>query len=535
MADVSVDPHDPMLRALPIEERRKVLMTDPGFRGLASAEQDKVLASTGVQPPLVDESGNLQYPPQTAAALEQAQQAETSSSPLGMAWEALKGFGSMFNPMPAVRSVLEPPPGFPNLAVVAPGGNAIPNMLYSQFQQAKQAVQEARRANPSGAFGHGAAAILPVVGPFAANIGEKLPENPGRAVGQLAALAVPGAPRMLELGERLAPRATAAVKAGTRAAAPGLAGATAAGATGLGMSELLPSGDIGMIPRLLLTYPAVHLAGQALKKGFEAAREAYSPVGRSSGGSLSIPTARLPRPLTPEEAALEAGRSIFTPGGVRVKTVTAPEEFAGRSSGGSLSVPTVPAARTGATVTSTQFEPPPGIRPEDWATMTPQQQATLSAAIAGRGGKAVLGRSPAPAVTAAEPRSSGGTLSVPTTELAPPPTGRPSMAPGDPRLIHSETVHGLAQEKTQAMSKRFDAMGLTPEQVEAMPDSQLLNHIREEGQNQVSLGKRKKGYDLPGPNAGTPLSSQRTLPQIRRDIVEQLKRDRAGLQPPPTD
>jgi len=141
---------------------------------------------------------------------------------------------------------------------------------------------------------------------------------------------------------------------------------------------------------------------------------------------------------------------------------------------------------------------PEGVDPQWFRAMSPDAQQQLRTKL----GQAT----PSPVNTSA----------LPVKPLTPPPgaetprTWPDRMSEGDARKLHSEVVYNNAVRKNATMAQKFMDQGLTPEQVQKMPDAELLAHLK------------AAGFDTPRKAAGTPTSSQRTLEQVRADIVRTM-------------
>lgn len=127
--------------------------------------------------------------------------------------------------------------------------------------------------------------------------------------------------------------------------------------------------------------------------------------------------------------------------------------------------------------------------------------------------------------------SEGGTVlpgTIPPVSSSPPVTPKlipPVEGPGNirgieeaakqakaPKDIHSHSVASNAEIKNAKMAARLAKMPTS--EIEAMSDADLIGHLKAEG------------YRPPPKAAGTELSSSRTLPQVRADIIALLKKIR---------
>lgn len=164
----------------------------PTRRELSEAEfnaiRDRVLDTL---PPDLDEAGFNRLAP---TLLEQAvSEAEYSPAPVegGAIGRFIGGAAEMLNPVTMAKGLYT--------AVTNPI-DTIGAIAGQQFGQGKQAITAAREGRPVEALGHGAAALLPVVGPMAARAGEKIAAGDvaggvGQAAGMLAPFGVSAAVR----------------------------------------------------------------------------------------------------------------------------------------------------------------------------------------------------------------------------------------------------------------------------------------------------------------------------------------------------
>ncbi len=145
-----------------------------------------------------------------------------------------------------------------------------------QVDQAIKAADEWKKGNHSEAVGHALAAVLPGVGPAAANIGEKLGnlDYTGAAADATVLGATIAAPKVAGAVADVAPRIAAGARvvgAGIKAAAPEVATGTAVAGAGELVGHVVPGAEW-----------ATRLAGGQLMrsgvaKGLKAAREAMRP------------------------------------------------------------------------------------------------------------------------------------------------------------------------------------------------------------------------------------------------------------------
>ncbi len=177
---------DPKFHALPVEEKRKVMLAvDPsGFGALAPQEQDRVFSVAApahrYTPEEVQEHFKNFAPLQYKTGLDPNAPSSTVSEQAG------QGFMDMVPTPSKVGKLLT-------------SGHIVENMAAPNIEQGRRAAEEFKKGNYLQAIGHGTAAALPFIGPAAADFGEMLPENPARAMGQAGAALI---------GSEVVPRVT---------------------------------------------------------------------------------------------------------------------------------------------------------------------------------------------------------------------------------------------------------------------------------------------------------------------------------------
>lgn len=156
---------------------------------------------------LTPEEFNRYYGPAMEQALGEAE--NSNPTPEGSAvGRFLSNAGSMLNPISAAQGVYQ--------AVTHPLDTA-GAIVGAQVDQGRQAIDLAKQGRYSEALGHGAAAVVPLVGPAAAGAGEQIASGDvagglGTGAGLLAPMLTPAAVRQ---GARVLPeRAAAALDAG---------------------------------------------------------------------------------------------------------------------------------------------------------------------------------------------------------------------------------------------------------------------------------------------------------------------------------
>ena len=177
-----------------------------------------------------------------------------------------------------------------------------------QVDQAIKAADEWKKGNHSEAVGHALAAVLPGVGPAAANIGEKLGnlDYTGAAADATVLGATIAAPKVAGAVADVAPRVAAGVRVvgtGIKAAAPEVATGTAVAGVGELVGHVVPGAEW-----------ATRLAGGQLMrsgvaKGLKAAREAMGPREAPAAAAEAAAPAAVPTP------AINVNRPLQLPPG----------------------------------------------------------------------------------------------------------------------------------------------------------------------------------------------------------------------------
>ena len=180
---------------------------------------------------------------------------------------------------------------------------AIPDALrhpldsaYQMFEASKDQYEKAVKAAGPGRDNKGdvagfiqhAVGMFPVLGPMASNLLDAVDSGAdsyevGKRAGNLLSLKV--VPEITKKGIALAGKAVdvapsvgPALKAGAKAAGPDVAAGAAKAAGGMAVGELLPIPVVKHLVALEMSRPGLRQAGRGLVKGFNAARESFSPT-----------------------------------------------------------------------------------------------------------------------------------------------------------------------------------------------------------------------------------------------------------------
>lgn len=148
-----------------------------------NALRDRVLQSA---PDGLDEAGFSRY---IGPAMEQALgEAENSAAPSGFG-DVVKGFAHTVNPIEGLKTIA---------GAIAHPKQAYDGMVEASANQFTKAYGNWKQGRYSEAIGHGLAGALPVIGPAAADAGEKLGQGDLTGLGEgLGQLALTGAARRL--------------------------------------------------------------------------------------------------------------------------------------------------------------------------------------------------------------------------------------------------------------------------------------------------------------------------------------------------
>jgi hypothetical protein len=160
---------------LPVDEQRKVLGSlNTDFAGLPEKEQNKVIGKYHLN--YLNSSGFKQAHPASASGQAGPGYWSELGSTLGSDLMQLGPTISQaaHHPLDTAKALVE-----------------------KQGQEADIAARRFKKGRYSEAFGHGLAYALPVLGPMAADIGEELPEHPGRAAAHEIELLAPEGAKML--------------------------------------------------------------------------------------------------------------------------------------------------------------------------------------------------------------------------------------------------------------------------------------------------------------------------------------------------
>ena len=180
---------------------------------------------------------------------------------------------------------------------------AIPDALrhpldsaYQMFEASKDQYEKAVKAAGPGRDNKGdvagfiqhALGMFPVLGPMGSNLLDAVDSGAdsyevGKRAGNLLSLKL--VPEITKKGIALAGKAVdvapsvgPALKAGVKAAGPDVAAGAAKAAGGMAVGELLPIPVVKHLVALEMSRPGLRQAGRGLVKGFNAARESFSPT-----------------------------------------------------------------------------------------------------------------------------------------------------------------------------------------------------------------------------------------------------------------
>ena len=167
---------------------------------------------------------------------------------------------------------------------------------YQMFEASKDQYEKAVKAAGSGRDNKGdvagfiqhAVGMFPVLGPMGSNLFDAVDSGAdsyevGKRAGNLLSLKL--VPEITKKGIALAGKAVdvapsvgPALKAGAKAAGPDVASGAAKAAGGMALGELLPIPVVKHLVALEMSRPGLRQAGRGLVKGFNAARESFSPT-----------------------------------------------------------------------------------------------------------------------------------------------------------------------------------------------------------------------------------------------------------------
>lgn len=172
---------------------------------------------------------------------------------------------SMFNPMNVARMVAHPI-------------DTLGSLIGTQVGEGRKAYENFQQGRYSEAAGHGAAALLPVIGPAAAHIGERIGEGDiAGGAGELTGLA---SNAFIPATMRNTPRAMTAVGRGAEAAGQTLMESRFTPYGALGLLETALRGHPGIATSIAAVPPALKYGGKGLRavgESLEGLRQAIRP------------------------------------------------------------------------------------------------------------------------------------------------------------------------------------------------------------------------------------------------------------------